>query len=85
MPLFKDTLTVVNVGLQGFADDIVAAGGRCVALAWQPPAQGDRDGGRALAATLARPDVDAANATALARTMALRSDGSIIGCGRPRV
>ena len=30
--LFKDTLTVVNVGLEGFGDDIVAAGGACVAL-----------------------------------------------------
>ena len=49
MTLFKDTLTVVNVGLEGFADDIVAAGGACVALEWQPPAQGDRDGAWALA------------------------------------
>ena len=68
--LFKETLTVVNVGLRGFADDIVAAGGRCVALEWQPPAQGDREGGWALAETLAHPDVDAANATALARFIA---------------
>jgi hypothetical protein len=68
--LFKDTLTVVNVGLQGFADDIVSAGGGCVALEWQPPAQGDRDGAWALARTLARPAVDAANAVALARFLA---------------
>jgi hypothetical protein len=67
LTLFKDTLTVVNVGLQGFADDIVAAGGRCVALEWQPPAQGDRDGAWALARTLAQPAIDAANAVALAR------------------
>jgi hypothetical protein len=70
LALFKDTLTVVNVGLQGFADDIVAAGGRCVALEWQPPAQGDRDGAWALARMLAQPAVDAANAAALARFIA---------------
>jgi len=40
--LFKDTLTVVNVGLKGFGDDVVAAGGHCVSLDWQPPGQGDR-------------------------------------------
>ena len=65
--LFKDSLTVVNVGLQGFADDIVAAGGHAVALQWQPPAQGDRDAGWALAQTLAHPEVEAANKTALER------------------
>jgi hypothetical protein len=68
--LFKDSLTVVNVGLQGFADDIVAAGGHSVALQWQPPAQGDRDAGWALAQTLAHPEVEAANETALARFVA---------------
>src|SRR3982750_1145911 len=66
-PLFKDTPTVVNVGLKGFADDVVAAGGRCVSLDWQPPAQGDREGGWALAAVLAHPRIAAANVDALAR------------------
>jgi hypothetical protein len=65
--LFDAGLTVVNVGLQGFADNIVAAGGRCVALAWQPPAQGDRDAGWALAGLLGHARVEAANATAFAR------------------
>ena len=41
--LFKDTLKIVNVGLAGFGDNVVAAGGECVTLTWQPPAQGDRD------------------------------------------
>ena len=68
--LFKDTLSVVNVGLKGFADDILAAGGRCLALEWQPPAQGDRDGGWALARLLAHPAVEAANEVALARFLA---------------
>jgi Protein of unknown function (DUF1116) len=65
--LFKESLSVVNVGLKGFADNVVAAGGECVALDWQPPAQGDRDAGWALAETLDHPSVEAANAVALAR------------------
>jgi len=65
--LFKDTLTVVNVGLQAFSDNVVAAGGQCTALQWQPPAQGDRDGGWALAQLLNHPAVEQANAVALAR------------------
>ncbi|HEY2188741.1 MAG TPA: DUF1116 domain-containing protein [Caldimonas sp.] len=68
--LFKDTLTVVNVGLKGFGDDVVAAGGRCVSLDWQPPAQGDREGGWALAEILEHPQIAAANADALARFIA---------------
>src|SRR4051812_47440763 len=68
--LFKDTLTVVNVGLKGFGDDVVAAGGHCVSLDWQPPAQGDRDGGWALAEVLEHPQIAAANAAALARFIA---------------
>lgn len=65
--LFKPTLKVVNVGLKAFADDIVSAGGECVPLDWQPPAQGDRDAGWALARLLNHPQVEQANATAFAR------------------
>ena len=36
-PLFKDTLKVINVGLAGFGDNVVAAGGECVMTVWQPP------------------------------------------------
>jgi hypothetical protein len=68
--LFKDSLTVVNVGLAGFAENVIAAGGDCVALAWQPPAQGDRDAGWALAQLLNHPRVEAANALALQRFLA---------------
>ena len=67
--LFKDSLTVVNVGLQAFGDNVVAAGGRCVALDWQPPAQGDREGGWALAQLLNHPTVEQANTVALARLL----------------
>jgi hypothetical protein len=66
-PLFKDSLTVINAGLTAFADNVAAAGGACVALQWQPPAQGDRDGAQALAAVLNHPVVEQANARAFAR------------------
>jgi hypothetical protein len=65
--LFKDTLKVVNVGLAGFGDDIVAAGGQCAAIAWQPPAHGDRDAAWALAQVLGHPAIEQANAVAYAR------------------
>jgi hypothetical protein len=65
--LFKESLTVINVGLAGFADNVVAAGGSCIALDWQPPAQGDREGATALAATLNHPLVEQANARAFAQ------------------
>jgi hypothetical protein len=65
--LFKESLTVVNVGLERFADAVVLAGGECVAVEWRPPAQGDRDGAWALAEVLNHPVVEAANAVAFAR------------------
>ncbi len=66
-PLFKDTLGVVNVGLASFAETVTAAGGQCVGVQWQPPAQGDRDGAWALAALLGHPSVERANEQAFAR------------------
>jgi Protein of unknown function (DUF1116) len=68
--LFKETLSVINVGLAGFAEDVVAAGGSCVALQWQPPAQGDRDAAWALAELSLHPQVERANAAAFARFQA---------------
>src|SRR5215831_14016841 len=67
LALFKESLTVVNVGLQGFADNVAAAGAQCVALQWQPPAQGDRDAAWALAQVLNQPRVEQANALAMER------------------
>jgi hypothetical protein len=65
--LFKDSLSVINVGLAAFAENVAAAGGQCVGLQWQPPAQGDREGGWALARVFGHPVVEQANATAFAR------------------
>lgn len=66
-PLFKDTLKVVNVGLSGFGDNVVAAGGACVPLAWQPPALGDRDAAWALAQVFDDDGVERANRVAFTR------------------
>jgi hypothetical protein len=64
---FGDSLTVVNLGVAAFGDNVVGAGGQCVQVAWQPPALGDPEGARALAAVLADPRVDEANAKAFDR------------------
>ena len=58
---------VVNVGLSGFAGPIADAGGEVVDVEWTPPGHGDPDAARALAELTARPEVEAANATAMAR------------------
>ncbi|HUL63476.1 MAG TPA: DUF1116 domain-containing protein [Burkholderiaceae bacterium] len=65
--LFKDSLVVINVGLAGFGENVTAAGGQCLSLEWQPPAQGDRAGAWALAETLGVPAIEQANKTAFAR------------------
>lgn len=65
--LFKDSLTVVNVGLAAFGDNVTAAGGQGISLQWQPPASGDRDGAWAVAQTFLHPAIEQANATAYAR------------------
>src|SRR5881409_2110993 len=65
--LFKDSLKVINLGLAGFAENVIAAKGQCLALEWQPPAQGDRDGAWALAEIFKHSAVEHANAMAFAR------------------
>jgi hypothetical protein len=68
--LFAEDLNVVNVGLQGFADNIVAAGGSVTQLSWAPPAGADADLGRTLAGLVANPVVEEANTAAYARYLA---------------
>jgi hypothetical protein len=69
---FGDSLTVVNLGVSAFGDNVAAAGGRCVSVTWQPPGQGDPQSARDLAAALADPRIDEANATAFERFLAAR-------------
>ena len=68
--LFGNRLHVVNVGLNGFAGSIAAAGGGVTDVAWTPPAMGDESLGRSLAALIGRDEVEAANRQAFANYLA---------------
>jgi hypothetical protein len=68
--LFEQDLKVVNVGLQGFADNIAAAGGQVTQLGWSPPAGADAALGWTLAQTIGDARVDAANRIAFERYLA---------------
>ena len=68
--LFSEDLNVVNVGLQGFADNIVAAGGQVTHLAWAPPAGADAALGWTLAGLVGDPGVEEANRIAFDRYLA---------------
>lgn len=68
--LFQQDLKVVNVGLQGFADNIVAAGGQVTHLAWAPPAGADAALGWTLANLIGDPRIEEANRIAYERYLA---------------
>jgi hypothetical protein len=70
--LFGQDLKVVNVGLQGFADNIAAAGGQVTHLAWAPPAGADAALGWTLANLLGDPRIEQANRTAYQRYLSAR-------------
>ena len=59
--LFQQDLKVVNVGLQGFADNIAAAGGQVTHLSWAPPAGADAALGWTLACLVGDPRIEEAN------------------------
>jgi hypothetical protein len=63
---FGKPLSVLNVGLEGFAASIEAAGGAVTRVDWAPPAGGDAEAARALSFLAAHPAVEAANAKAYA-------------------
>ncbi|HYN32850.1 MAG TPA: DUF1116 domain-containing protein [Ilumatobacteraceae bacterium] len=65
--LFDTDLRVVNIGLPGFADNLVRAGGQATRLAWRPPAGGDVDTGRTLADLVNDPAIEEANRIAFGR------------------
>jgi hypothetical protein len=69
-PLFQQDLKVVNVGLQGFADNIVAAGGDVTHLTWAPPAGADAALGWKLANLVGDPRIEEANRIAYERYLA---------------
>jgi hypothetical protein len=68
--LFQKDLKVINVGLQGFADNIAAAGGAATQLAWAPPAGADAALGWALANLVGDERIEAANRIAYGRYLA---------------
>jgi len=68
--LFEQDLNVVNVGLQSFADNIVAAGGKVAHLSWMPPAGADAELGWALANLIGDERVHQANKAAYDRYLA---------------
>ncbi len=39
--LFRQPIRVINIGLEGFAEDLQAAGVEVVQLDWRPPASGN--------------------------------------------
>jgi hypothetical protein len=68
--LFQQELKVVNVGLQGFASNITAAGGSVTNLVWAPPAGADAGLGWTLANLVGDPRIEEANRTAYGRYLA---------------
>ncbi|HVP38837.1 MAG TPA: DUF1116 domain-containing protein [Candidatus Saccharimonadales bacterium] len=83
--LFDRPLTVVNVGLAGFAADLRRAGGRVVDVDWRPPAGGDAEVLAALDRCLGpdgrvRADIAAATRESVERLMAAKP--VIVGIGR---
>ncbi|WP_319436656.1 DUF1116 domain-containing protein [Mycobacterium sp. RTGN5] len=68
--LFEHDLKVVNVGLQGFATNITAAGGQVTNVTWAPPAGADPALGWTLATLVGDPRVEAANQIAFDRYLA---------------
>src|SRR4051812_34071244 len=68
--LFQQDLKVVNVGLQGFADNVVAAGGDVTHLSWAPPAGADAALGWTLACLIGDLRIEEANRVAYGRYLA---------------
>ena len=63
-------LNVVNVGLEAFAANIVAAGGEVTHLSWAPPAGADAALGWSLAEMIGDPRIEEANRKAYERYLA---------------
>ncbi|ELB2779862.1 MULTISPECIES: DUF1116 domain-containing protein [unclassified Vibrio] len=68
--LFNQKLTVLNAGLTSFATNIERAGSSAVSINWQPPANGDINGGQALAELINDSQIEQANQVALGRYLA---------------
>ena len=83
--LFFSELSVVNMGLASFGENLRSAGGRVVQMDWRPAAGGDAAAIQALDRLTGpdgrlRPDIAAANEEAVKRLLAARP--RIVGIGR---
>ena len=68
--LFAEDLKVVNIGLQGFANNITAAAGQVMNITWAPPAGADAALGWTLATLVGDPRLEEANRVAYDRYLA---------------
>lgn len=64
---FNEKLSVANIGLNSFAENIQNVGGSVVHLDWVPPAEGNREVGLILAKLTNQIEIEQANKIALSR------------------
>lgn len=69
-PLVEQKLSVINIGLASFGQNIRDCGGQALDLQWQPPAGGDAAAGWALAQTINDERIEKANRIAYDRYLA---------------
>lgn len=77
--LLRERLSLINVGLPAFAQSVAAAGSPVSLIDWIPPAGGDAEAARSLAALFHHPLVEAANQDAFQRYLA--ATPSLVGIG----
>lgn len=65
--IVKQKLSVINVGVASFGQNIRDCGADAIDLQWQPPASGNAEAGWALAQLINNEQIDAANKIAYER------------------
>ncbi len=82
LSLFQSDIVAINLGLPGFAENLVGFGADVVNVDWQPPAGGNLAALKALERLekSARVDIEAANAEAVRRILA--AEPMVIGIGK---
>jgi hypothetical protein len=79
--LFSSELSVVNLGLGSFAENLRACGANAVQVRWKPPAGGDARLIEALDRIARNPRVDVDAANRLAAERILKSKPRLVGVG----
>ena len=62
--LFEQDVSVINLGVSAFADNIASAHGEAVNVDWRPPGEGDVEAAVSLSQLINDPQLDSANQTA---------------------